>query len=449
MYKKMIFLGLVLAAFHCPVISQTLLPAINSGILPSDNDSICDYPPFTGSFETNGYAQNDTIPQFTLFDKNGSAFDISTELQNGKPVLLIAGSITCPVFRNKVATINDVISTYGNSIRTVIVYTIEAHPTDPSPYSGQVNITQQNIDENILYPQPVTYLERKNMVDSLLNLMTVFAPIFIDGPCNEWWLNFGPAPNNAYLIDTNGIIFSKHAWLDEYPKDIFCDIDSILGISGNCSSAPATGTFYLNIIDTMATGPAGTVLYTHAEIINNTTEDAVVIVMKLQENYAAGWDASFCINGVCYVTSLDSTTVLVPANDTISFSADFFTSAIPDSSNLKVGFRNQNMPSNQFAFRFFASTYDELSITEYANAISRIFPNPSNDAEFNFKFAESLNEDAMLFIYDITGKSVYAEKLPKNSLSVKVQTGLKNGIYWFNLIGNERSLSCGKLVIQN
>ena len=38
--------------------------------------------------------------------------------------------------------------------------------------------------------------------------------ILVDAPGNDWWLNFGQAPNNAYLILTDGKVHSKQGWFN-------------------------------------------------------------------------------------------------------------------------------------------------------------------------------------------------------------------------------------------
>lgn len=446
--KKILLALALITAFSYSIFSQDLLPAINSGVLPSDSDPICSSPPFTGSFETNGYDVGDTISQFTVFDLNNTAFDIQNELQNGKPVLLISASLTCPIFRNNVPVINDVISIYGTDLRVIIVYTLEAHPTDISPYSGNVNLTQQNISEGILFPQPTSYYERKELVDTLLDIMTINAPVYLDGPCNEWWLNFGPAPNNAYLIDTNGIVFAKHGMLNKYPLNIFCDIDSLLGTSGNCVPPTNTGTFMLDVIDTISVGYAGTVIYADAQLINNSTDPAEVMIKKIQENYALGWDVGFCVAGACYPTSVDSTIVLVPAGDSISFSADFFTSSIPDSSNIKVGFKNINSPNNQFSFRFYAYTEAELAIHEMNATYLQVFPNPSSNGEFTFVLSEAMNENFQVNVSDLSGRILFTEQIGA-AKQFKIKTNLGNGIYFYSLSAEKQIYHQGKIMVKN
>lgn len=79
-----------------------------------------------------------------------------------------------------------------------------------------------------MYRQPIIYADRLKIVEDLLNAYNLEVPVFIDGPCNEWWLHFGPAPNNATLIDATGIVRIKHAWFDREPDNILCELKNIL-----------------------------------------------------------------------------------------------------------------------------------------------------------------------------------------------------------------------------
>jgi hypothetical protein len=211
-----------------------LKPTIGSGSLPADASTICAIPTYTGNFNASGLQAGDTIPHFQLYDINGNAMDVLTVLQTGKPLLLIGGNYTCPIFRAKFSRINLAASTFPGQINIYVVYGVEAHPKSPdvSPYSGTNWVTGQNQNEGILYLQPTTYGGRKQMVSDMLanTNYTLSVPLIIDGPCNSWWETFGPAPNNAYLIKPNGIVYKKHGWFDN-PDDIIADINALLAIT--------------------------------------------------------------------------------------------------------------------------------------------------------------------------------------------------------------------------
>lgn len=391
----------------CLLTSSTLfsqvLPSVNSGILPNDSDSICPIPYYSNlDFDTSGYDIGETVNDFTLFDLNGNAFQLSSALALGKPVLLITGSLTCPIFRNELLRINSVFTTYAADVTTAIIYALEAHPTDTSPYSSTVNITNQNINQGVLYSQPTTYLERKALVDTLMQTMVVVPPVYIDGPCNEWWHKYGPAPQNAYLVDTNGKVIVKHGWFDQFPQDIYCDIDSALGItSGNCNTPSTNGSFVFVPAATNVYGAPGQTIYATGNLINNSTNDVLIAVVKIQENYAPAWDAAFCM-GICYATSVDSTTIRLAVGDTMHFSLDFFTSLIPDSSKVMVGFRNLDAPANQYSELFRGYTTGVDVMENVNEVLFEVYPNPCSSL---LRIVIDNNEnDAEFFIYDINGK---------------------------------------------
>ncbi|MGI8893787.1 MAG: T9SS type A sorting domain-containing protein [Bacteroidia bacterium] len=358
-----------------------LKPSIGLTALPADNDLVCNIQVYTGSFASSGFNTGDTIPHFKLYSLNGAELDIATELSAGKPVLLIAGSYTCPVFRNKVPNINNIVATYGSSISTYIIYTVEAHPVvDVSPYSGNVWTTAQNLNSNILYQQPSTYGQRKSVVTDMMSNLTINAPVYIDGPCNEWWNNFGPAPNNAYLIRPDGVIFSKHAWYHQAPDNIVSDIDSLLTGTGGGGGGSTNGTFsfYYNI-DSVATDLPGTAISIYATLINNSTSDAEIDIIRTENNLPVNWLSSMC-TVICFDPNTDSTYTYIPAGDSISFSMHFYTDASPDTGNALITFKNRNVPTNIIEKRFYGITQNSVSINEN-NSIENIslYPNPAND----------------------------------------------------------------------
>ncbi len=426
MSKQLYFL---LCLGLCSTSFAQTLSSINSGILPNDTDAICSTPWYNNvDFDTAGYDVGETVNDFTLFDLNGNAFQLSTALAQGKPVLLIAGNLTCPVFRNQLSDINTVVSAYASYITPMVIYGIEAHPTDTSPYSGTVNITNQNLSQGILFPQPTTYLDRKNIADTLLQNYTINFPMVIDGPCNEVWHAYGPAPQNAYLIDTNGTVIMKHGWFHQYPDNIYCDLDSILSVTlPYCAPTSASGSFILNPLVTAAWGSPGQIIYASADIINNSSDDVLIEVVKVSEVYAPGWNSSYCM-GICYLTTVDSTTILLAAGDTMHFTLDFFTSATPDSSRVRVGFRSVNIPSNAYSQWFYGTTSPVGIGASQLNDAVNIYPNPCDDQLVLQGMEQNIPQ--VLEIYDMSGRLQKTINTSGNSAIVTIDVSdLSAGTY--------------------
>lgn len=214
-------------------------PVLKSSIglshLPSDAAAISTIPVYwdnSHTFLAPGLQTGDTIPRFKLYTPDNHPVDIADVMTDGKPVLLIGGSYTCPIFRGKIESINAMANEYKDRIHIFVIYTVEAHPNGPdrSPYSGNVWTLAANIENNISYSQPRTYADRKNAAKDMMAAITLKVPVLLDGPGNEWWTTFGTAPNSAFLIHPNGTIFEKQGWLnaDRAPMTYF--IDSLLDL---------------------------------------------------------------------------------------------------------------------------------------------------------------------------------------------------------------------------
>lgn len=346
------------ANFNLLLLFVFLMPLLLLAQAPQPTDSICPIPLYTGSFYSSGIPEGQQAPDFTVFNSNGQPFNLASALQLGKPVLLINGSLTCPVFRNKIATINQIQAQYGSAIATAVVLTVEAHPTGISPYFGYVNITGQNQQEGILFPQPQTYGQRLGLSDTLQQRYSISVPVFVDLPCNSWWSTYGPAPNNAYLIRPNGEVFSKHGWFDRAPDRIFCDIDSLLGSSsGLCQPAQGTGSFQANVLNANSYGFPGSTLFNYVDLINAGSVPVEILIMTLEEQLPdTTWQTAYCAD-ICYSPGVDSIVLWLAGNDTLHFSLDFFTGPSPALGKSKIGFRNQQNVQNKFSFWLEASTF--------------------------------------------------------------------------------------------
>jgi hypothetical protein len=438
MRKILLSIPLVLL---CRLSCAQPLPSIGLNGIPNDTDTVCSIPLYTGSFSNSGFQNGDTVPDFTLYDINGDSVNLTSALQTGKPALLIAGSYTCPVFRGKIADINTMASVYAGLLNIYVIYTVEAHPiVDVSPYSGTVWVPSSNVNEGVLYEQPETYGERKTVVDSLLAHYSISAPVLIDGPCNNWWLNYGPAPNNAYLIDTNGIVFMKHPWYNKAPDNMYCAIDSLLGIvSGHCSSFGNNGSFSFALaLDSSAYGLPGQTLDIHGTITNTSSTDNVVLdIIKRQINIPAGWTTAICTD-ICYAPTVDSVQITIPPSTAQSFIFYFYTDTIPSQGNVRVLFRNAYNTNNKLGQGFygFTNSTDVIEISSGSEQVN-IFPNPAHDVLF---FNSELAGEQFC-IRDVSGKIV-SEGVLLNKPDISL---LKPGLYFFMI----DRLSAGKAFIKH
>jgi hypothetical protein len=445
--KLLLLFFFFIAGSYTAEVSAQLLPSIGIGSLPNDSNSVCVIPVYTGSFDSSGYQEGDTVNDFTLYDMNGDSVNLASALSSGKPVLLVGGSYTCPVFRGKIPDINNMIAIYGSSLNIYIVYTVEAHPiNDPSPYSGTVWIPSANYTEGVLFEQPETYGERKALIDSMLDNYTINVPVLVDGPCNNWWLNYGPAPNNAYLIDTNGIVFAKHGWFNRPPDNMYCDIDSLLGTSsGNCILYTNDGSFSFGLDDdSIAYGLPGETLGVHGSLVNLSSTDNVVIdIIKRQWSLPSGWQSAICAD-ICYAATVDSTRITLAPQQIQPYTHYFYTDTIPSQGWVGVLFRNVYHPNNRFGQTFMGYTNTTAIHDNFRSDDITLYPNP-----LSFYSTLHLNQSfskAELKIYNTLGSLVKEQSITSEN-TVITREGLIDGIYFVVVSDGEKEWK-GKIILE-
>jgi hypothetical protein len=446
MHRLILIICCLVIVYVCPA-QPNLKPSIGIGGLPSNNSSICSITTYTGSFDASGYKKGDTIPDFTLYTTSGVAVNAKTLLQSHKPLLLVNGNYTCPVYRGKVTDINNIAAFYGGSLNVYIIYTVEAHPDiDISPYSGTVWVTSQNQSAGVLYRQPTTYGQRKAMVDTMKSYMTVTPQILIDGPCNEWWSHFGPAPNNAYLIDTNGIVRSKNAWFNKLPDNMWCSIDSLLGTSsGNCIAVPNNGNFAFNLEkDSTIIGPAGSHLSINGTIRNlSSTASVTVQIMKIQKNLPVRWETALCTD-ICLTSNVDTTWATIAPSDTQSFTFHFYTDTVQGTANTTVGFLNTVNSNNKMKQTFYATTYGTDINNLDKNQTIHVYPNPAIEVIF-VDFNAAI--EAQIDIADLQGRIMMNYPMKKWNFRNKLNISeLNNGVYYLRITTSEGRIN-KKIVI--
>lgn len=375
---KILFLFIFL---YSGIKSQDLKPFIGLAEVPKLSDTMCAIQDYLGSFEDSGYQLGDTVNDFTIYNLDFQAFSLSETLRKGKPVLLISSSYTCPVFRDKISAINTLADLYKDQLEIFVVYTVEAHPDkDISPYFGKIHTGSRNINEGILYRQPVLYSDRMQIVTDMLNQLTLDVPVFIDGPCNEWWNHFGPAPNNATLIDPGGIVRIKHAWFDREPDNIICDVKKYFDPNSICDSIASGNSqfeFTMNT-DTIVQGEVNAVLYVSGKIKNISNDPVKIEIRRLQNVMPANWSSSICLD-VCYSTTIDSTMITLKANEEIDLIIDFFTGPDPAQGYVQIGIKNVDHNKNRAFMNARAVTRDITKTHDENDAIPdvMIYPQPS------------------------------------------------------------------------
>lgn len=98
---------------------------------------------------------------------------------------------------------------YGDEVHFVIIYAREAHAID----TGRSGLYTYDEEGNPIY-EPQTYQERLEMARKTVGAEGITVTVLVDEMDNPLWCTYGPAPNIAYLIGTEGIIITKQGWYE-------------------------------------------------------------------------------------------------------------------------------------------------------------------------------------------------------------------------------------------
>lgn len=429
-----------------------LLPSIGVDTLPNDSDPICSYPiPVAPdmTFDSYPFFNGDLIPNFTLYDLNGDSLNMQSLLSNGKPVVIVALNYTCPYVRNKVPIYNDILATYGSQVEIIGIYQLEAHPdNDYSPNSGTYGNVSANVNAGIVIDQHATYLDRKLAAQQLITNEGLNIPVYMDGPCNEWWDAFGPGPATGYIIKPDGTVFVKHGWFDKIANghDIYCDLDSLFGIQ--CNGTVPDGQFTLNLTtnDTVY-GQPGTTIDCEADLINNSGGAVLIEIVRDQNNMDIGWTSAICAD-ICLNETADTYSFLLADSTTQHFYMHFYSDALTEGeSNTKMVFRNANDFSNQYIQDFYAVSSFAASVDDlYQEGPSfSVAPNPF--LEFVSIKIDNNQKINSIRLVSISGNVV--REIPNvNASSFQLEAiGVPSGIYFIELELNNGTTGRQKVII--
>ena len=166
-------------------------------------------------------------PDFTLHTPNGEEITLS-DLYADKPVVIEFGSITCPVYRGKIERMNRLRAMYGDAVEWLVVYTVEAHPSDsPDPYTGRIWPHERNEEIGLLLQQPTDHEGRAALARRTIDEFGEQRLIAIDGMDNAIWEAWGRRPNSAFVIGTDGTVGQKQLW--SHPGDIRAALVEVVG----------------------------------------------------------------------------------------------------------------------------------------------------------------------------------------------------------------------------
>ena len=126
----------------------------------------------------------------------------------GKIVVLQFGSITDPVFRTHLSTVEKMADRNADKAAFVIVYQKEAHPAD-----GEA--LEVNVREGFNIAEPTGLGERKSLARQAVERLHIASEtVVVDAWNNASSLRYGSMPNMTFIIDAKGLLLAGYPFMD-------------------------------------------------------------------------------------------------------------------------------------------------------------------------------------------------------------------------------------------
>lgn len=138
----------------------------------------------------------DEVGPFDLPTTRGGRFRSAELRADGRPVLLVFGSATCPITESAAGGLKRLHASYGHRVRFVMLAVREAHP-------------------GATIPQPHTDEEKAEHAAALEAHHALPFEVAIDELDGTLHRRLGSRPSSAYLIDSSGRILFRAQWSNE------------------------------------------------------------------------------------------------------------------------------------------------------------------------------------------------------------------------------------------
>ena len=166
-------------------------------------------------------------PAFSLRDVEGGEV-VLTDLVGDKPIVVQLGSHSCPVYRYRRHTMDNLWEDYAESVLFLVVYTREAHPVgSKSPYSEGEWDPMINKLTGVRVREPADFEARLRLASESKEDLGLPVQVLVDDMGDGAWRDYGRASSPAFVIDREGRIALSQVWLE--PKEIRRTLERLLG----------------------------------------------------------------------------------------------------------------------------------------------------------------------------------------------------------------------------
>jgi len=149
-------------------------------------------------------------PDASLRRLDGGRVRLS-ELWSRGPLVLEAGSLTCPVFVHKIPAMDELARRFEGRAAFRILYVREAHPGGRQP-------PHRDAGDKLRRARRLTEGERPGR------------PVLVDDPEGTVNRAFGAVPNGVVVIGTDGVVTYRADWCD--PEEVAAEVERLLAAGG-------------------------------------------------------------------------------------------------------------------------------------------------------------------------------------------------------------------------
>lgn len=146
------------------------------------------------AFRSTDPGPGDRLPAFDIELLGGGRLTQNT--LGGRPILIVFGSMTCPVTESSGPVLNDLHRRYGDRVRFVLVNTREAHPGEH-------------------LSQPKDMVAKRRRAGELRSHHGFRFEVAVDGIEGDFHRAMSPKPNSAYLVRSDGVIAYRAHWAND------------------------------------------------------------------------------------------------------------------------------------------------------------------------------------------------------------------------------------------
>ncbi len=161
------------------------------------------YARFAGDLRDDGSLQvGDMAPDFALGTADGESTVSLSSFRDQRPVVLLFGSYSCPMFRRQFGGLKQIHEQYKDRAEFLMVYIQEAHPSD--------GITlRENHYEGIRIAQHQTLDERRQAAATCAAALDGALSVLVDTMDNGLRKEYAAWPARVYVVGEDGRIAYK------------------------------------------------------------------------------------------------------------------------------------------------------------------------------------------------------------------------------------------------